>query len=416
MRSDERWMKKWRWIILLSGWFSFGLFSGTLYTSGLYFVIYLREFHQSRSTTAWVGSLCSSVYLMYGPLVALSIGKFGCREVLISAGLIACIAHILNSLATGLTSLYFSYGLLLAVPLALVHTGWIVAIAEVFPESMRGLATGVLMTGGGAGLFLMPPFLDWVIDYFGWRGSYVILGALSLNWVAAAATIFRIGGLRPGQKLSTTEHFPIFSEQEPEQRKSYLEVVLNLEVMFFNLMSFFWMFSGGTMFIIFKDLLSQRNQEDQYQFCLQLVGIGDLLGRLLAGLASSHPPLNISPLVQYLIIHILSCVVFFTFCFASSSITLIYFLFLMFGITWGAQNLYLAVAPAAVLGVVNISTVLGTFLFSAGLGQLIGPPLFGWLVDSTGSYLLPLISATTSQCLATTAATVATIINYRNNS
>ena len=99
----------------------------------------------------------------------------------------------LFSLATGLTSLYFSYGLLLAVPLALVHTGWIVAIAEVFPESMRGLATGVLMTGGGAGLFLMPPFLDWVIDYFGWRGSYVILGALSLNWVAAAATIFRIG-------------------------------------------------------------------------------------------------------------------------------------------------------------------------------------------------------------------------------
>ena len=142
--------------------------------------------------------------------------------------------------------------------------------------------------------------------------------------------------------------------------------------MFFNLMSFFWMFSGGTMFIIFKDLLSQRNQEDQYQFCLQLVGIGDLLGRLLAGLASSHPPLNIPPLVQYLIIHILSCAVFFTFCFASSSIVLIYFLFLMFGITWGAQNLYLAVAPAAVLGVVNISTVLGTFLFSAGLGQLIG--------------------------------------------
>ena len=96
MRSDEKWMKKWRWIILMSGWFSFGLFSGTLYTSGLYFVIYLREFHQSRSTTAWVGSLCSSVYLMYGPLVALSIGKFGCREVLISAGLIACLAHILN--------------------------------------------------------------------------------------------------------------------------------------------------------------------------------------------------------------------------------------------------------------------------------------------------------------------------------
>ena len=81
----------------------------------------------------------------------------------------------------------------MAVPLALVHTGWIVAVAEVFPETMRGLATGVLMTGGGAGLFLMPPFLDWIIDGHGWRGAYVVLGGLSLNWIAAAATIFRVG-------------------------------------------------------------------------------------------------------------------------------------------------------------------------------------------------------------------------------
>ena len=99
MSSDQKWMKRWKWIILLSGWFSFGLFSGTLYTSGLFYVIYLKEFKQSRSTTAWVGSLCSSVYLMYGPLVALAIGKFGCRAVLMSAGIIACLAHILNRLA-----------------------------------------------------------------------------------------------------------------------------------------------------------------------------------------------------------------------------------------------------------------------------------------------------------------------------
>ena len=40
----------------------------------------------------------------------------------------------LPRLATGLTSLYLSYGLLLALPLAIVHTGWIVAVAEVLPR------------------------------------------------------------------------------------------------------------------------------------------------------------------------------------------------------------------------------------------------------------------------------------------
>ena len=48
--------------------------------------------------------------------------------------------------APSLISLYFSYGLLLPIPLAAIHTGWIVAVQNEFPES-RGAATGLLMTG-----------------------------------------------------------------------------------------------------------------------------------------------------------------------------------------------------------------------------------------------------------------------------
>ena len=67
------------------------------------------------------------------------------------------------------------------------------AVQKQFPES-RGAATGVLMTGGGAGLFLFPPLLQWMIDTYGWRAAYCLLGAVSLNWTPAAATIFNAGG------------------------------------------------------------------------------------------------------------------------------------------------------------------------------------------------------------------------------
>ena len=86
-----------------------------------------------------------------------------------SAGIIACLAHVFSGLnifvanqhqpvlccagaAPSLISLYFSYGLLLPIALAAIHTGWIVAVQKEFPET-RGAATGLLMTGGGAGLF-----------------------------------------------------------------------------------------------------------------------------------------------------------------------------------------------------------------------------------------------------------------------
>ena len=66
-----------------------------VHCAGLFFVIYLQEFGEARSKTAWVsfsffkqiltggvfemqvGSLCSSVYLMYGPIVAAALTKFG---------------------------------------------------------------------------------------------------------------------------------------------------------------------------------------------------------------------------------------------------------------------------------------------------------------------------------------------------
>ena len=101
-----------------------------------------------------------------------------------SAGIIAFLAHVFSGLnifvanqhqpvlccagaAPSLISLYFSYGLLLPIPLAAIHTGWIVAVQKEFPET-RGAATGLLMTGGGAGLFLLPPLLQWAIEEYGW--------------------------------------------------------------------------------------------------------------------------------------------------------------------------------------------------------------------------------------------------------
>jgi cyanate permease len=44
-----------------------------------------------------------------------------------------------------------------------------------------------------------------------------------------------------------------------------------------------------------------------------------------------------------------------------------------------------------------------------------GPPLFGWLVDATGDYLIALITATVAQGLATIFSAIATYAHCRNN-
>ena len=65
--------------------------------------------------------------------------------------------------APSLISLYFSYGLLLPIPLAAIHTGWIVAVQKEFPES-RGAATGLLMTGSTQYIYIIIITYD-IIQY-----------------------------------------------------------------------------------------------------------------------------------------------------------------------------------------------------------------------------------------------------------
>ena len=133
-------------------------------------------------------------------------------------------------------------------------------------------------------------------------------------------------------------------------------------------MSFFWMFSGGTMFIIFKVticflsnfFLAFERICWQCKICLATTSSAcrwwelvtwqvifkqhtgappSFPGRLLAGVASSHPPPNLPPMAQYLAVHLLSCLVFASFAILPSlnapPLPALLILFLVFGLSWG---------------------------------------------------------------------------------
>ena len=53
----------------------------------------------------------------------------------------------------------------------------------------RTLAPGVGFTGVGVSSFVFAPLFQYMLDNFGWRGSLLILGGLSLNIVPCGALI-----------------------------------------------------------------------------------------------------------------------------------------------------------------------------------------------------------------------------------
>ncbi|WP_420994624.1 MFS transporter [Cupriavidus sp. 30B13] len=60
-----------------------------------------------------------------------------------------------------------------------------------FPRSERGLASSIFDSGSRVGSALSLPLVAWLISVVGWRGSFVVTGALGLVWALAWWFIYR---------------------------------------------------------------------------------------------------------------------------------------------------------------------------------------------------------------------------------
>jgi ACS family hexuronate transporter-like MFS transporter len=65
------------------------------------------------------------------------------------------------------------------------------AIAEWFPRRERALANGIFNSGSNIGAVLAPAMVPWLAAQYGWKVSFVALGALGLVWFAAWRWLYR---------------------------------------------------------------------------------------------------------------------------------------------------------------------------------------------------------------------------------
>jgi MFS family permease len=149
---------------------------------------------------AQLGALFSAFYVTYGIAVAL-VGELVDR-ISIRIALAAAVAWW--SLATALTGLAQSFWQLFGFRLALgvgEAANWPVTarlISMYLPPKERTLANSIYMGGGSLGLAIIGPLLIWLSLWFGWRGGFVVMGALSVVWLIGWLAWFtpaNIGGL-----------------------------------------------------------------------------------------------------------------------------------------------------------------------------------------------------------------------------
>jgi MFS family permease len=116
--------------------------------------------------------------------------RFGARKTLAVSGFIWAGATMLTGLAGGLISLFLAR-LLLGIGEGATFPTATRAMANWTPPGKRGMAQGVTHSFARAGNAVAPVLVVWLMALQGWRGSFVMLGLVSLVWVVAWTVYFR---------------------------------------------------------------------------------------------------------------------------------------------------------------------------------------------------------------------------------
>jgi ACS family hexuronate transporter-like MFS transporter len=64
-------------------------------------------------------------------------------------------------------------------------------VGEWFPTRERALASGIFNSGASIGAILSPLLIVWMVNTWGWKSAFVVMGALGLVWTAAWWLVYR---------------------------------------------------------------------------------------------------------------------------------------------------------------------------------------------------------------------------------
>ena len=174
---------------------------------------------------------------LFGPLAGRLTNRFGARAMVISGAVSSTIGLLLTSFAPSLYLMLLTYGGIFGCGSSLVY----IAVYEIVPRyflKRRSLATGLVTMSVGAGLLVMSPVCQALIDAFGWRGAF--RGMTCIVFI-----IFFIGWtLDPNLASDQAEQ----SVQESEESRRILDLTMWKNTTFVVLnITYFLVYIGHTI-------------------------------------------------------------------------------------------------------------------------------------------------------------------------
>uniref|UniRef100_G1LV32 Solute carrier family 16 member 8 n=1 Tax=Ailuropoda melanoleuca TaxID=9646 RepID=G1LV32_AILME len=384
----------WGWAVLGACFVVTGFAYGFPKAVSVFFRALMRDFGAGYSDTAWVSSIMLAMLYGTGPVSSILVTRFGCRPVMLVGGLLASAGMVLASFATRLLELYLTAGVLTGLGLALNFQPSLIMLGLYF-ERRRPLANGLAAAGSPVFLSALSPLGQQLLERFGWRGGFLLLGGLLLHCCACGAVMRPPPGPSdsaddaPGEAEAQRAGLRL-REAPPggRPRRRLLDVAVCADRAFgvYAVTKFLMALGLFVPAILLVNYAKDAGVPDaDAAFLLSIVGFVDIVARpacgALAGLA------RLRPRVAYLFSLALMAngLTDLSSARARSYGALVAFC-VAFGLSYGMVGALQFEVLMAAVGSHRFPSSLGLVLLVEAVAVLIGPPSAGRLVDALKNY------------------------------
>ena len=152
--------------------------------------VFKQDLHLTNTQVGLVFSAFAYPYLIFQIVGGWVSDRFGARLTLTVSALIWGIATLLTGKSNGLAGLLCAR-LLLGFGEGATFPTATRAMSDWLPAKKRAFGQGITHSSARLGNALTPPLVAWLIAVVTWRGSFIILGIISIAWAIAWGWYFR---------------------------------------------------------------------------------------------------------------------------------------------------------------------------------------------------------------------------------
>jgi MFS family permease len=359
---------------------------GTYVSYGVFFNPLISEFGWSRAAISGASSIAFFIMGLLGIFVGRLNDKIGPRNVMAVTGFLFGLGHLLMSRLGAVWQLYLFYSVVIGIGLSSVDVIALSTTARWF-VSKRGIMTGIVKIGTGAGQFIIPLVASMLITRYGWRTSYNIIGAAVLISLVAISQLLRRD---PGQidLLQDYEEETSGDNQGLAGRGFSLNETLRTRQ--------FWIICSINLAIVFCFLIIILHivphahdigaSATRAATVLSTIGGVSMAGRFIIGIAIDRVGSK-----RAMILCIILLIAGLLWLQMAKDLWMLYLFAVIYGIAHGGYFTTMSPIVAEFFGIRAHGVLFGIVAFSGTVGGAIGPILAGRIFDVTGGYVMSAI-------------------------